>query len=64
MSIIEPSHDPYQNLWYLVKKSTTGKYRLVNIAVKLSRVTVKDANLPPYADEFCEELRVVLFFLL
>lgn len=38
-----------------MKKSTPGKYRLVNIAVKLNRITVRDANLPPSADEFSEE---------
>ena len=55
MGVIEPSHGAYQNPWYLVKKSTSGKYRLVNVIVELNRVTVRDANLPPSADEFSEE---------
>lgn len=55
MEVIEPCHGPCRHLWYLVKKSTPGKYRLVNVAVELNRVTVRDANLPPSADEFSEE---------
>ncbi len=55
MGVIEPCHGPYRNLWYLVKKSTPGKYWFVNIIVELHRVTVRDANLPPSADEFSEE---------
>lgn len=26
MGVIEPCHDPYQNPWYIIKKSTPGKY--------------------------------------
>lgn len=44
MGIIEPCHGPYWNPWYLVKKITPGKYRLVNVAVELNRVTVRDAQ--------------------
>ena len=55
MGFIEPCHGPYQNPWYLVKKSTQGEYRLVNVAVELNRVTIRDTNLPPSADEFSVE---------
>ncbi len=55
MGIIEPCHGPYQNPWYLVKKSTPGKYCLVNVAVELNRVLIRDANLSPSADEFSED---------
>ena len=55
MGVIEPCHGPYRNPWYLVKKTTPGKYRLVNVAVELNRVTVRDANLPPSVDEFSEK---------
>lgn len=33
MGVIEPCHALYQKPWYMVKKSTPGKYRLVNVAV-------------------------------
>lgn len=52
MGIIGLFHAFYINFWYLVKKSTPRKYRLVNVAVELNRVTVRDANLPPSANKF------------
>lgn len=55
MRIIELYYSPYQNLWYLVKKSTLGKYWLVNIVVELSQVIIWDANLPFSTDKFSEE---------
>lgn len=38
-----------------MKKSIPGKYRLVNIAVELNQITIKNANLPPSADEFSDK---------
>ena len=32
-----------------------GKYRLINAAQRLNTVTIKDASLPPSADDFSEE---------
>lgn len=55
INVIEPCHGPYRNLWQLIQKSTPDKYRLVNVAVELNRVTVKDANLLHSADEFSEK---------
>lgn len=52
--ILEPCQGPYRNPWFLVKKKN-GKYRLINSATNINRVTIKDANLPPAADEFAEE---------
>lgn len=49
----------------MVKKSTPGKYRLVNVAVKLNQVTVRDTNLPPSANEFFEKFAsCVISFLI
>lgn len=65
IGIIKPCHGPYQNPWYLVKKSTPGKYWLVNVVVKLNQVTIKDANLPLSADEFLEKFAgCVISFLI
>ena len=41
-------------LGFLVKKKN-GKYRLVNAAMWVNKVTIRDANLPPTADEFAED---------
>ncbi len=55
MGVIKPCHGLPRNPWYLIKKSAPGKYRLVNVAVELNRIIVRDANLPSSADEFSEE---------
>ena len=51
---LEPCYGPYRNPWFLVKKGE-GKYRLINAAMKINAVTIRDANLPPATDEFAEE---------
>ena len=63
MVVIESSYDLYQNLWYLIKKNLPVKYRLVNVVVKLKRVTVRDTKLPSSTDEFSEEFAGVPFLL-
>ena len=52
--ILEPCLGPYRNPWFLAKKQN-GRYRLINSAIHMNRVTIKDATLPPVADEFSEE---------
>jgi len=45
---------PYRNPWFLVPKKSGG-YQLINAAQRLNAVSIKDASLPPSADEFREE---------
>ena len=52
--ILESCHGPYRNPWFLVKKKDE-RYRLVNYAMELNKVTIKNANLPPAVDSFSEE---------
>ena len=52
--VLELSKSPYSNPWFLVKKKDKG-YRLINNAVRINKVTVQDANLPPNPDKFSEE---------
>ena len=52
--ILEHCNGPYRNPWFLVKKDN-GKYRLINAAMHINKVTIKDANMPPSADAFAEE---------
>ena len=53
--ILEPCYGPYRNPWFLVKKKEPGKYRLVNAALEMNKVTIRDANLPPSVDDFSEQ---------
>ena len=54
VELLENCHGPYQNFYFLVSKGN-GKYQLINTAVFLNKVSIKDANLLPSADEFTEE---------
>lgn len=51
---LEFCHGPYRNPWFLVKKKDKG-YRMINAAMNMNKVTIRDANLPPESDEFAEE---------
>lgn len=50
---LEPSCAPYRNPWFLVSKKGKG-YRLINSATNINAVTIRDANIPPTADEFAD----------
>jgi len=66
--VLEYSQGPYRNLWFLVKKKSS-KYQLVNTAISINKVTIRDANLPPTVDEFsehfagCQIALLINFFL-
>ena len=45
----------YRNPWFLIAKKEVGEYRLINAAMKMNEVTLRDANLSPSVDEFSEE---------
>ena len=53
--VLERCYGPYRNPWFLVAKKAPGQYRLVNACMEMNRYTIRDANLPPSADEFAEE---------
>lgn len=53
--VLEKSDGPYRNPWFLVAKKAAGTYRLINAAMKMNSVTLRDANIPPSVDEFSEE---------
>ena len=52
--ILEYCHGPYRNPWFLVKKKS-GKYRMINAAMFINKVTIRDANIPPNVEDFAEE---------
>jgi hypothetical protein len=53
--VLEKYEGAYRNPWFLVAKKEVGEYRLINAAMKMNKVTLRDANLPPSVDEFSEE---------
>ena len=52
--ILEESHAPYRNNWFLTQKKDGG-LRLINDAQRYNKFTVRDAFIPPNAEEFSEE---------
>jgi len=54
-SIFERCHGPYRNAWFLVEKKDK-KHRLINSATILNGYTIRDAMLPPSADDFAEDV--------
>ena len=53
--IFKLSYGPYRNPWFLIKKKEKGKYRLINTTIKINRVTIRDANLPPSVNKFSKK---------
>ena len=53
--VLEKCSGLYRNPWFLVLKKTPDIYRLINAAMKMNSVTLRDTNLPPSVDEFSEE---------
>ncbi len=53
--ILEPCQGPYQNSWFLVRKSQKEKYRLINAAMHINKVTIQDAMIPPNIEQFVEK---------
>jgi hypothetical protein len=53
--VLEFCYELYRNSWFLVKKKKKEKYRLINVALKMNRVTIRNANLSFAVNEFSEE---------
>ena len=65
--ILEESHAPYRNSFFLVVKKDGG-LRLINSATTVNKVTIRDTFMQPSADEFtdgsaiCKVLSLLDFF--
>ena len=53
--VLEKCNGPYKNPWFLVAKKLAKTYKLINAAMKMNSVTLRDANMPLSVDEFLEE---------
>ncbi len=45
----------YKNFWFLIKKKKKDKYCLINVVLKINRVTIRDVNLSSAMNEFFEK---------
>ncbi len=53
--VLKFCYEFYRNSWFLVKKKKKEKYRLINVALKMNRVIIRNANLLSAIDEFSEK---------
>lgn len=65
MGVIKLCYSSYQNLLYLVRKNTSGKYRLINVIVGLNQVIVKYFNLALFINKFFQKFMsyIISFFI-
>lgn len=52
--VLEESQGAYRNAWFLVSKKDGG-LRLINSATRINKETIRDAFIPPSAEEFSED---------
>jgi len=53
--ILEESHASYRNKYFLVLKKDGG-LRFINSSEKYNAITIRDAGIPPNADEFADDI--------
>ena len=63
-NIFESCNDLYKNSWFLMKKKS-DKYWIVNAAMKVNKITIRDVNLFSNIDSFAENIaEQTVFFLM
>ncbi len=63
--VLEFCYEFYRNSWFLVKKKEKRKYRLINVVLKMNRVTIRNTNLFSAMNEFLKEfVDCVIAFLM
>jgi hypothetical protein len=53
--VLKLCYEFYRNSWFLVKKKKKEKYRLINVILKMNRVTIRNANLFFAMNKFLKE---------
>ena len=52
--ILKSCHDSYQNFWFLIKKKF-NQYHMINAAMNMIKIIIKDVNLSSDVNEFFKE---------
>ena len=45
--VLKRYHDFYRNSWFLIKKITSDKYKIINTVIDINKVILKNINIPP-----------------
>ena len=55
----------YRNSWFLIDKQIKNKYRIINVAMNMNEVIIRDVNLPFNVEKFSKEFaRMCVVFLI
>ncbi len=62
--ILKSCHDLYQNFWFLIKKKF-NQYCMINAAMNMNKIIIRDVNLLSDVNEFFEEfIDIIMIFLI
>ena len=62
--ILKSCHDLYRNLWFLIKKKF-NQYHIINAAMNMNKIIIRDINLLSNVNEFFEEfIDMIMIFLI
>ncbi len=53
----------YQNSWFLIDKKK-NKYCIINIIIKINKITIRDTNISFNVEEFAKEFIKIIIALL
>jgi len=54
----------YQNSWFLIDKKKKNKYCIINIIIKINKITIRDTNISFNVEEFAKEFIKIIIALL
>lgn len=53
--VIKKCNGLYYNFWFLIVKKVAGLYRLINAAIRINSIIIRDINLSSFVNEFFKE---------
>ncbi|OMJ15154.1 Retrovirus-related Pol polyprotein from transposon, partial [Smittium culicis] len=53
--VLEPGRGSYSNRWFCINKKNSNKLRFIQDVRPVNEVTIKNASVPPVAEEFAED---------
>ena len=63
--LLKSCFEPYRNPWFLIDKKIKNKYRMINAAMNMNGVIIRDVNLPFNVEEFLKEFaKICVVFLI
>ena len=65
VEFLKSCFESYRNSWFLIDKKIKNKYRMINVAMNMNEVIIRDVNLSFNVEEFSKEFaRMCVAFLI